>query len=122
MANRYMNIEKDEEEMPMQQHPIPKTRKKDITFFFIDKDPDTGRRCAIPIATPDITPTFEKAPKIGRIRTENMYLVELMDSYGQINTFNVCSSSPTKVRAMMEDFLNKPNVEIVRQSTICEGH
>ena len=129
LPTRYMNIEEEidtiaDTETKNNNYPIPsKSRLMNVPFYFIDKDPVTGRRRSTPIMDEDsdILKSIEFIQKIGCVRLNHMYLVEIISSRGSINEFNVRTTHANLIEPIMMDYLNKPQLNIIRQSRICEN-
>ena len=122
---RYMNIVEDDE-IEANDEIETITSKKYITnvpFYFIDKDPETGKRRSTPITDEDISiiESMELFQKIGCVRLDSMYLVEIISSRGSINEFSVRTTSINHISPIMKDYLNKSHLHITRQSRICES-
>lgn len=118
-TNRYRNVYTEDDE----DYGKPSFRrfpKKDVPFYFIDKDPETGKRCATRIKVEPET-LVEEIPQIGAVRSERLYLIELITSRGSINEFSVRSPTSNGAKEILLDYLDKPCLNITRQSTICEG-
>ena len=119
---RYINIDTEDDE-DYRKLSYRRFAKKDVPFYFIDKDPETGKRCAKPIKLElELDDTvMEEIPQIGAVRSERLYLIELISSRGSINEFSVRSPTGQRAKEILHDYLDKPSLNIIRQSTICEG-
>ena len=125
LPDRYMNIVEDDE-IEANDEIETVTSKKEVTnvpFYFIDKDPETGKRRSTPIKDEDISmaQSIEIFQKIGSVRLDNMYLVEIVSSRGSINEYSVRATNTESIRPIMKDYLNKSHLHIIRQSQICES-
>lgn len=116
--NRYRNIDTEDDDYGKPS--FRRFTKKDVPFYFIDKDPETGKRCAMPIKLEPET-LVEEIPQIGAVRSERLYLIELISSRGSINEFSVRSPTSRGAKEILQDYLDRPSLNIIRQSTICEG-
>ena len=125
---RYRNLIEDDDEIDTNNEIEASTSKKQamtVPFYFIDKDPETGKRRSTPIKDDDsdisMAQSIEIFQKIGSVRLDNMYLVEIISSRGSINEFSVRTSSSHRILPIMKDYLSKSHVQITRQSRICES-
>ncbi len=132
---RYMNIveEEDDEidvnaELVANDEIVASTSKKqvmNVPFYFIDKDPETGKRRSTPITDENsdisLAESIEIFQKIGCVRLDNMYLVEIISSRGSINEYSVRTTGIHRIAPIMKDYLNKSHLNITRQSRICES-
>lgn len=125
---RYRNLIEDDDEIDTNNEIEASTSKKQamtVPFYFIDKDPETGKRRSTPIKDDDsdisMAQSIEIFQKIGSVRLDNMYLVEIISSQGSINEFSVRTTSSHRISPIMKDYLNKSHVQITRQSRICES-
>ncbi len=128
---RYMNIEEDDEleddeiEANAEIEMITKKKVTNVPFYFIDKDPETGKRRSTPITDEDsdisLAQSIEIFQKIGCVRLDNMYLVEIISSRGSVNEYSVRTTNMNHISPIMKDYLNKSHLTITRQSRICES-
>jgi hypothetical protein len=125
---RYRNLIEDDDEIDTNNEIEASTSKKQamtVPFYFIDKDPETGKRRSTPIKDDDsdisMAQSIEIFQKIGSVRLDNMYLVEIISSQGSINEFSVRTFSSRRILPIMKDYLNKSHVQITRLSRICES-
>ena len=133
LPDRYRNLIEDDEidvnnEIEANDEIEAITSKKQVMtvpFYFIDKDPETGKRRSTPIKDDDsdisMAQSIEIFQKIGSVRLDNMYLVEIVSSRGSINEFSVRTTSSHRISPIMKDYLNKSHLHITRQSRICES-
>ena len=125
LPSRYRNLIEDDDEIDTNNEIESTTSKKQMTipFYFIDKDPETGKRRSTPIMDEDISmvQSTELFQKIGSVRLDNMYLVEIISSRGSINEYSVRTTSSGCIEPIMKDYLNKSYLHITRQSRICES-
>jgi hypothetical protein len=125
---RYANLVDEDDEINTNNEIEAITSKKQVMtvpFYFIDKDPETGKRRSTPITDDDLdismAQSIEIFEKIGCVRLDNMYLVEIISSRGSINEYSVRTTGIHRIAPIMKDYLNKSHLNITRQSRICES-
>lgn len=87
-------------------------QKFETQYFFVYKDPITGKRCSSPIQEPEKTKPINVCAPIGNLRNEKLYLIQTKDKTYKIR-------SPNSNTAVNKLKLNSKDV--IRASIICEG-
>ena len=87
-------------------------QKFETQYFFVYKDPITGRRCSSPIQEPEKKqPKYTSIP-VGNLRNDSLYLIQTKDKTYKIR-------SPNSINAIKN--LNLNYKDVIRASIICEG-
>ena len=91
---------------------INEYQKFETQYFFVYKDPITGKRCSSPIQEPEKTKPINVCAPIGKLRNDSLYLIQTKD-----RTYTI--RSPNRSNAIKN--LNINNKDVIRASIICES-
>lgn len=117
LPNRYKNLYVSTTDLDIEDDfnnidTINEYQKFETQYFFVYKDPITGKRCSSPIQEPEKTKPINVCAPIGKLRNDSLYLIQTKDKTYKIRSPN----SNTAVNK-----LNLNSKDVIRASIICEG-